>query len=60
MGSPPAAKRSLRTISRPALLAACRDIDGDGPPWLRSAVLAAPVTGARQGQLMGLSWSDVD
>lgn len=50
---PPGRCRVLTAEEEDRVLAAC-------PPWLRGIVLLAINTGARQGELLGLRWVDVD
>lgn len=49
--------RRLSDEERPALLSACRDSQWDR---LYLLVLMALTTGARQGELLGLHWDDID
>lgn len=49
--------RFLSDEEREALLTACRESSN---PWLYLAVVVALSTGMRKGELMGLSWKDVD
>ena len=50
---PPGRERFLDADEASRLLARCK-------PWLHLVVLAALQTGARQGELLALDWSDVD
>lgn len=49
--------RFLSDQERDALLTACRDSSN---PWLHTAVVVALSTGMRKGELMGLTYQDVD
>lgn len=49
--------RFLSDQEREALLNACREASN---PWLYTAVVVALSTGMRKGELMGLTWKDVD
>jgi len=49
--------RFLSDEEREALLNACRDSTN---PWLYTVVVVSLSTGMRKGELMGLSWRDVD
>jgi integrase len=49
--------RFLSDDERERLLAACRESDN---PFLYCAVVVALSTGMRKGELMGLTWADVD
>lgn len=48
--------RFLDEDERARLLAACKD----GPTWLEPVVTLALATGMRQGEILGLEWTDVD
>lgn len=49
--------RFLSDNERETLLTACRDSSN---PWLHTCVVVALSTGMRRGELMGLTWKDVD
>ena len=49
--------RFLSDDERDRLLAACRESPN---PWLYTAVVVALSTGMRKGELMGLTWADVN
>jgi len=49
--------RFLSEQERNALLTACRESSN---PWLYTCVVVALSTGMRKGELMGLTWQDVD
>ncbi|MCX7111778.1 MAG: tyrosine-type recombinase/integrase [Proteobacteria bacterium] len=49
--------RYLSDAERESLLAACKE---SSSPYLYTAVVLALATGMRQGELMGLSWDDID
>jgi integrase len=49
--------RFLSDKEREALLSACLESSN---PWLYTAVVVALSTGMRKGELMGLTWADVD
>lgn len=49
--------RFLSDDERARLLAACKE---SGNPWLYLVAVLALSTGARQGEIMGLTWDDVD
>lgn len=55
--APEARNRVLKDAERAALIAACADCRN---PWIKPVVLFALETAARRGEILTLTWADVD